>query len=393
LLKTLNVRCQRLCHGRMVLIALTRISDVCCKPRKRSLRSFGLACEQGLKQEVRKDCLHVFHHVEPALQGLHGLIHFLSPKQGFIFNMARKPSQPATAPATIIDIEAVDQLSSSANALVAAGEQQQALVRAIAARLGYMLPADATDPDLIERDIASNMRRSVEACLEVGKGLAVLKAACPHGTFMSRLEVLGIEGSVARRFIQAATKFANRALTHDLTKAIGSQTKLFEMLLLDDEQIEELAELGQTGELKLDDVATMSVKELRAAVREERAERQAGEQVRADLVKKVAKLQTQVKRVEAQEPDVVLAELTKEAQGLAMEALGMLRGQVRAALQALADHQEAHEGGGAVTVTMAGMVGQLQAELAALREQFDLPDVSNAADEQLQAEVDQWAKA
>ena len=42
----------------------------------------------------------------------------------------------------------------------------------------------------IQRDISANMRRSVEACLEVGRGLAVLKAACGHGNFVARLDVL-----------------------------------------------------------------------------------------------------------------------------------------------------------------------------------------------------------
>jgi hypothetical protein len=39
------------------------------------------------------------------------------------------------------------------------------------------------------------------------------------------------------------------------------------------------------------------------------------------------------------------------------------------------------------------MVGQLQAEINAIRAKFNLPDVSNAADEQLAAEVAQWANA
>lgn len=304
--------------------------------------------------------------------------------------MSRKPNPTATAPA-VIDTTAVDQLSTSANALVAMDAQQNALVRATAAKLGYQLPADATDPDLIQRDIAANMRRSVEACLEVGRGLAVLKAACPHGQFLPRLEVLGIEPRVAQKFMGTANKFSNASST-PLLKAIDTQTKLFEMLVLDDEQIEELAELGQTGELTLDDVATMSVKELRAALREERQERQAGDEVRADLSKKLTKLQTQAKRIQTLEPDAVLADLTKEASGLTMEAVGMIRGNVRQAINALAQHYITH-GGEPLVVTMAGMVGQLQAEINALREQFNLPDVSNAADRALAAEVSQWAKA
>jgi hypothetical protein len=40
---------------------------------------------------------------------------------------------------------------------------------------------------------------------------------------------------------------------------------------------------------------------------------------------------------------------------------------------------------------MAGLVGQLQAELNAMREEFNLPDVSSAAQAQLASDVAQWA--
>ncbi len=162
----------------------------------------------------------------------------------------------------------VTRIEQSQDQLAIATSQADARVRAVAMQLGYQLPADCTDPDLIQRDISANMRRSVEACLEVGRGLRVLKETCDHGSFIARLDVLGIDRHVAARFMQAAVKFSNVPSTAHLTKAIGNQTKLFEMLVLDDDQFEELALTGQTGELALDDVATMSVKELRAAVRQ-----------------------------------------------------------------------------------------------------------------------------
>lgn len=201
-------------------------------------------------------------------------------------------------------LSAHEQISrDSANALATFNQEQDALVRATAIAIGYQLPADATDPDLIQRDIAVNMRRSVEACLEVGRGLTVLKAACPHGQFLARLEVLGIEESIARRFIQSACKFSNRASTHDLTKAIGNQTKLFEMLILDDEQLEELAETGQTGTLTIDDVERMSVKELRLAVRNLRGDMDAKDKVLGDVQGKLTKLQVQLKKKIAADTD------------------------------------------------------------------------------------------
>jgi len=79
----------------------------------------------------------------------------------------------------------------------------------------------------------------------------------------------------------SAVKFSNTT-TSSLLKAIGTESKLFEMLVLDDEQIEELELTGQTGELKLDDIAAMSVKELRAALREERAEKEVCAMLKGD---------------------------------------------------------------------------------------------------------------
>jgi hypothetical protein len=145
--------------------------------------------------------------------------------------------------------------------------------RAMAAKVGYQLPADSTEPDLICRDIASNIRRTAESCVEIGRGLLVLKAACAHGDFIKRTEQIGIERTLAKRFMQAADKFSNGASTHRLVKSVGGQTKLLELLVLDVEEIDELAETGQTGELKLDDIACMSVSELRKNLREARSEK------------------------------------------------------------------------------------------------------------------------
>lgn len=264
--------------------------------------------------------------------------------------------------------------------------QRDTTVRAVAQTLGYQLPADATDPDLIQRDISANMRRSVEACLEVGKGLRVLKEACAHGEFGARLDVLGIEARVAQRFMASAIKFANAAST-PLLAAIGNQTKLFEMLVLDDEEIEELQLTGQTGELSLDDVSTMSVKELRAALREAKAEKEASEQLMEAKNKAIDKLQREVKRFEKLPLDEKLLALQKDVADAMNDARGAVLGRMRQAVIALVnagDDRHAHD------VFLAGMVGQVQAELAQLRQEFDLPDVSTAAEATLAAEVAQW---
>lgn len=291
------------------------------------------------------------------------------------------PQQPTTTTEVVWPNE---QTVQTQNELAVLDQQQATRVRAVAASMGYQLPADCTDPDLIQRDIAANMRRSVEACLQVGMGLRVLKESCQHGEFMGRLGVLGIEGSVARRFMDAATRFTKRATSHVLGTAAGGQAKLFEMLVLDDGQLEELELTGQTGELKLDDVASMSVRELRAKLREARAEKQAVEKVLQTKNQQIDKLQL----VQVLPPDELYQEVKKKASAVSNDALGAVRGGVRQALIAVKD---APGEGPSKTVFMAALVGQLQAEINALREEFNLPDVSTAADQELAAEVAQWA--
>lgn len=259
--------------------------------------------------------------------------------------------------------------------------QHQSAVRAVALQLGYTL--DSTDPDLIQRDIASNMRRSVEACLEVGKGLRVLKEACGHGNFMARLDVLGIDDAVAQKFMQAAKKFSNTS-TSRLLGAVKNQSTLFEMLVLDDEQLEELELTGQTGELALDDVATMSVKELRAKLRESRQEKTAVEKVLDLKNKQIDKLQL----VQTLPPNDQLAELQKATTHMMHEALGQIQGKLRQAFAALNDHPA---GGTAVNVFMAGVLGQVQRELNVLRDEYQLPDVSSAQEQAVIAAAAIWA--
>jgi hypothetical protein len=235
-------------------------------------------------------------------------------------------------------------LAKKEHQMVVAHQAQEATVRAVAAQLGYQLPAEATDPDLIQRDIAANMRRSVEACLEVGRGLMVLKAACEHGQFGQRLDALGLDASVAQRFMQASAKFSNAATSQHLLKAIGTQSKLLEMLVLDDEQIDELALTGQTGELHLDDVATMSVKELRAALREAKETATAKDRLIADKNAKIDELAARKGRVKTEEPDDVLASLRHELAGFVTSAEHEIAGKVMPAIRAITDHHAIHGG-------------------------------------------------
>ena len=294
--------------------------------------------------------------------------------------MARTPNAMSVPAEDGFCPERLEQAGQAAMELNDHLRQQEVNVRAVAAQLGYQLPADCTDADLIQRDIAANMRRSVEACLEVGRGLRVLKEACEHGQFLSRLEVLGIDRKVAAKFMQSAAKFANVSSTRHLTAAIGNQTKLFEMLVLDDEQLEELELTGQTGELTLDDVATMSVKELRGAVRELREEKQAITRIATERAAKLDELATQSgkagKIVIDPWPDEV-AGLKDDLHGLGKvmdECLGKVLTLVDATELAMMPHEvgsDAHTGFKTVVFHLDETIERLVNLVAGLRSDYD----------------------
>ena len=282
--------------------------------------------------------------------------------------MARKPN-------TTIELAADDQQQSETllarqHQVATLSAEHETQVRAVAAQLGYQLPADCTDPDLIQRDIAANMRRSVEACLEVGRGLQVLKNACPHGEFIQRLDALGLERNVALRFMQSAAKFASLGSDSALTKALGNQSKLFEMLVLDDEEIQELELTGQTGELSLDDVATMSVKELRKALRDAREDKTAQGRVMADKDAKINELSTQLAKkpvVEVKPLDEQLKELRLEATAKAGAAEAAISGALYPAIHLLMQHEGVEQ-----RVFAAGLLAQVEQALVEIRAEYGI---------------------
>ncbi|MCH7357427.1 hypothetical protein MMP61_17950 [Acinetobacter sp. NIPH 1958] len=139
----------------------------------------------------------------------------------------------------------------------------QAIV-GLATQLGY-------DGDLsvgsLEDGIRLYQKRTIEDLLELGKRLLLLKEQTPHGEFLSRVELLGFDKSVARKLMVATLKFAKME-TSPLLKAVNSQSKLLELIVLDDDDIDVIEQGGSIGEVNLDSIDTMSVRDLKKALRE-----------------------------------------------------------------------------------------------------------------------------
>lgn len=284
---------------------------------------------------------------------------------------------PEILPAVVQDVEAGQ---------VAATQAQEA-VAALARQLNYQ--GDLT-PGVLENSARDAIRRIGMGIFELGGYLLLLKEAAGHGEFLPVLERLGVSTSTAQRYMTVALRFSKLPIVGNLEKT--GVVKLVELLVLDDEQLSELAELGTTGELALDDVARMSVKELRQAVRGMRGEAAATAQLLDKKNQRIDRLEREKQLVARMSPDEALIALKREATHAAADAEGAVLGTLRQAVIALRDHAAAEGEATSQDVFAAGLVGQVQAQLNALRDEFGLPDVSRARDAELLADLAQWDK-
>ena len=259
-------------------------------------------------------------------------------------------------------------------------EKDATNVKALAARLGYNGPLQ---PDALEQVALSKKLVAEQSNFEYGAVLLLLRESCLHGDWLERLERLDVAPRAAQKYMQISLKFSH-APTSAHFSALG-KSKLLELVVLDDEEIAAFANGESVRGLTFADADRYSVKELRAKLHDKEQELLAAEKVSTELHKRNEKIERKLKRVEAAPPDVVLAELQNEAAAFMHNANGCILGQLRHALMAIKNHGDEDH-----SVFMAGLVGQVQANLAALRREFDLPDVSNAADLALAADAAQW---
>lgn len=176
---------------------------------------------------------------------------------------------PAATPEVVAAIE--HDLRESAAYPAALAEIKENAV-ALAKQLNY---EGALTTESLEEEIKFYQRRSVEAVLETGKRLLLLKEVTGHGLFAERLDCLGIGHSLANKLMASTLKFSNSESTTILTLPNINQGKLLELLVLDDGEIEELSSGNQVRGIVLDDVDCMSVSELRRALRQEKANKEA----------------------------------------------------------------------------------------------------------------------
>ena len=177
-------------------------------------------------------------------------------------------------PSAIHTVDANDELIradlDAAAALPATLAAMEKDTTALAKTLGYEGPLA---PDLLEEGTRESLVRINFEIFSVGARLLLLKAQCPHGEFIERLDRLEIEYTMAKRLMQATRKFPNLATSHHLT-SLG-KSKIFELVVLDDEEAEAFANGEEVRGFTCDDAAKMSVAELRRRVRQADADKEA----------------------------------------------------------------------------------------------------------------------
>ena len=191
----------------------------------------------------------------------------------------------------------------------------------------------------LEDEIRFYQRRTVEAILETGKRLLVLKELTPHGEFEQRVELLGFSTRTARRFMQAAVKTAKSAILAELSKQVKTGLAFLELVTHDDEVLEEFS--------KLDAIDRMSASQARAKCRDLEAADAAKDEILAKTRERLTELEVQVgkrkKTLAPPAPDQIAAEMVARAHESEATACAWIEGHLRQAIDDLLAHDEQHD--------------------------------------------------
>lgn len=233
------------------------------------------------------------------------------------------------------------------------------------------------------------MRQTVEGMFELGRVLIVLKEHMTWEKFADVCEVFGMSVRAAQQLTQATRRFATPQMQKAQSKLMElGKSKLLELLVEEDETLTELADGGEVNGMTLDDVDRMTVRELRAALRESRETAEAKDKIIADKNKKVDELAEKLAKKQTGKepsPEDVGSELTMQLSGLEVAARSDLSRFAEVFEQMLA-HGEAN--GYDHRPQMVAAINQIIRDAETLRERFTLPQEAptNAKPEWLDGE-------
>ncbi|HCM1915228.1 TPA: DUF3102 domain-containing protein [Salmonella enterica subsp. salamae serovar 28:r:e,n,z15] len=276
--------------------------------------------------------------------------------------MARKPV--STQVIDTIDGVVPDHLSVELNEIT---QHRMAIMEQFGEGLPY-------DRERIVHEARFYMSQSAEAMLEAGKRLVILKESEGHGNFTSIVtEQLGLAERTARLIMQAALRYTSPTLeSKRQTFAVLDKSKLFELMTEDDETLAELAEGGTVAGLTLDDIDRMSVRELRKALRESKEDLTASRKLNAEKSEEINELKET--RFRTVEPDAAIQKLIQDFGEEHEKSLRTFIGALPDFFQHLED--DYNKRGVSHMGLMAGLLHDIEREIASVRAQFDIPELA-----------------
>lgn len=134
--------------------------------------------------------------------------------------------------------------------------------------------------------------------------------------------MLNIHERTAQRFMSASLKFS-KSDNLSLLKAVGNQSKLLELLVLDDDEVKALEQGGSIGDINLDDIDRMTASELRKALRDARSNETAKDNIIKKKDEKLNELDATLTKLQA--PAKVKEKAETAKQQLSQSALSEMQ--------------------------------------------------------------------
>jgi hypothetical protein len=228
--------------------------------------------------------------------------------------------------------------------------------------------------DAFEANLRIERRNFAFASLAIGANLLMLRAACPPDVYIERAERLGYGKAARSRFTTLATRFGDGSKLELVIEAAGTQSKLLELAILQDSELEALVEQGETTGIRLDEIDGMTAKQLREALRNKDAELVRSQEVRAKQEATVDKLKIELKGMNKLPADKKLGWMCEKVATVVREIEGMVAITLSNRMDEVHQYTLNHNLP-AQDAALAGMLGQLDGAIARVRSTFNLPDV------------------
>ena len=220
------------------------------------------------------------------------------------------------------------------------------------------------------------VRQTLEGMFELGRVLIIIKEHTDHGRFTDIIaENFGLHQREAQRLMNATQRFATPAMQKAQPKLMDlGKSKLLELLTEEDNDLIDLADGGSINGVTLDDVDRMTVRELRAALKDSRDDLEAARKVSASKQEAIDELNHQLEKTRKKLADADPAKVGEELHATLSAAQTGVRSaltQIQSVLAQLIEHGQAN--GVDHAPTMVGCLNQIIRDCEYLRETYGLP--------------------